>query len=72
MPVFDYLCSACGHCFEKTVIASAGEKVQDVIECPHCSNTTAKKKIGGSGVSFRLYGEGFSKRSHRNTGDFAD
>lgn len=66
MPVFDYVCKGCGEEFEKLIL-----NVKDCeVKCPKCSSTKVTRLIGAP--SFRLYGEGFHKRNHKDTGEFAD
>ena len=65
MPLFDYHCTACNHTWEELVLNDEPKT------CPHCGNTSPVRLITSTGVSFRLYGEGFHRRSHKDTGDWS-
>ncbi|MBW8065409.1 MAG: zinc ribbon domain-containing protein [Nitrospira sp.] len=47
MPIFEYLCQACGHRFESIV---QGSKVP---ECPTCKNTQLEKQLSAFAVGGR-------------------
>lgn len=64
MPIFDFECMKCGHVVEKIVSGEASPPA-----CPKCEGPM-KKLFSASGQDFRLYGEGFHKRSHKDTGDW--
>jgi putative FmdB family regulatory protein len=66
MPIHDIQCSECNHIWEEILFKSSDE----IPPCPKCGGE-GDKKISTSGVSFRLYGEGFYKRTHKDTGEFA-
>ena len=53
MPIYEYLCSACGHAHE------ALQKMSDaaLTDCPGCGKSELKKQI--SSPSFRLSGSGW-------------
>lgn len=53
MPIYEYVCTACGHTLEKL------QKMSDapLTECPECSKATLQKQI--SAVGFRLKGGGW-------------
>ena len=53
MPIYEYVCSDCGHEFEKL------QKMSDapVRDCPACQEQSLKKKISAPG--FRLSGSGW-------------
>ena len=64
MPIYEYQCSQCRHCFEKLVFASDEEPVT----CPECDETQVEKLMscvsfmGGTsgGVCSTPSGSGFS------------
>ena len=73
MPIYEYVCSECGHTLE------ALQKFSDapLLTCPECNNDGLKKKISAPG--FRLSGSGwyetdFKDRNQKNLskGDSAD
>lgn len=68
MPIYDFQCEHCGHTEEILV----NTKLQDFnkLLCSKCKQEGMKKLITGGG-SFRLYGEGFYRRTHKDTGDWA-
>ena len=53
MPIYEFKCQACDHCFEKLVFVSEDEPVR----CPKCNKADVKKQvscasfIGASGLS---------------------
>jgi len=53
MPIYEYQCDTCRHCFEKLVFAGDTETVT----CPKCRGVEVKKRIscasfiGASGLS---------------------
>lgn len=53
MPIYEYVCSDCGHEFEKL------QKMSDepLLYCPACEQQSLKKKISAPG--FRLSGSGW-------------
>lgn len=53
MPIYEYVCSDCGHEFEKL------QKMSDapLRDCPACEHQSLKKKISAPG--FRLSGSGW-------------
>jgi len=53
MPIYEYVCSDCGHEFEKL------QKMSDapLSDCPDCELPSLKKKISAPG--FRLSGSGW-------------
>ncbi|RLA44843.1 MAG: zinc ribbon domain-containing protein [Gammaproteobacteria bacterium] len=53
MPIYEYLCKACGH--ELEVI----QKISDALlkKCPECNKAALKKKVSAS--AFRLSGSGW-------------
>ena len=65
MPIFDYKCNKCEHVFEKIWTGKEGIAV-----CPECGATETKKLVSGN-HSFRLYGKGFYKQNHKDTGDWS-
>ncbi len=65
MPIYEYVCDACGHELE-ALQAISDEPLQD---CPACQATALRKKI--SAAAFRLKGGGwyetdFKDRKKRN------
>ncbi len=61
MPTYDYLCSGCGHAFEKfqSITASPSKK------CPECKKMKLQRLIGsGAGVIFK--GTGFYETDYRS------
>lgn len=53
MPIYEYLCDACGHEFEVIQKVSEGR----LRKCPECSKSALKKKV--SAGAFRLSGSGW-------------
>lgn len=73
MPIYEYVCSECGHALE------ALQKLSDapLLTCPNCAKDGLKKKISAPG--FRLSGSGwyetdFKSKNQKNLskGDSAD
>jgi len=73
MPIYEYVCSDCGHEFDKL------QKMSDapLRECPACERQSLKKKISAPG--FRLSGSGWyetdfksEKQKNLSKGDSAD
>lgn len=61
MPIYEFQCDSCGHCFEKL------QKINDnVPECPNCKKSEVRKLI--SAPSFQLKGSGWYKSDYKNTG----
>ena len=61
MPTYDYVCSACGHTFEKFQSMTA----RPVRVCPRCGKRKARRLIGtGAGVIFK--GSGFYQTDYRS------
>lgn len=67
MPIYEYKCTTCDTKFEAILKKYHG----DVPPCPRCLDTSEVIRVM-SPVNFRLYGSGFRKRNHKDTGDFAD
>ena len=65
MPYFDYVCNDCGNVQEELILNFQKEP-------PTCNKCGGEmwKKASATG-NFRLYGEGFEKRHHKDTGDWA-
>lgn len=60
MPTYDYLCSKCGHKFEKFQSITAGT----LKKCPECGKMSLQRLIGtGSGIIFK--GSGFYETDYR-------
>jgi len=73
MPIYEYVCSDCGHEFEKL------QKMSDapLTDCPACETKSLKKKISAPG--FRLSGSGWyetdfksEKQKNLSKGDSVD
>ncbi|HNR97722.1 MAG TPA: zinc ribbon domain-containing protein [Planctomycetota bacterium] len=47
MPIFEYKCNACGHCFEELVLGAQESQVV----CPKCKNADVAKQISRTGVA---------------------
>ena len=47
MPIFEYVCSECGHRFEKLVLSASRAKN---IQCPQCSSKSVNKALSTFGV----------------------
>jgi putative FmdB family regulatory protein len=62
MPIYEYICRACGHEFEVM------QKVSDdpLKKCPHCGRLKLQKMI--SNTSFQLKGEGWYVTDFRDKG----
>ncbi len=60
MPIYEYVCQACGHEHE------ALQKVNDnpLVTCPACNEAELKKKISAAG--FRLKGSGWYETDFKN------
>ena len=65
MPLFDFECPKCDKVLEKL-----WKEGNPPPHCPDCG-CRLKKKFSASGQSFRLYGEGFHRRNHKDTGEFS-
>ena len=63
-PIFDYKCEKCDKVVEK--ITKDGDPLP---QCPECGGIMRKMVSGGQ--SFRLIGEGFYKRTHKDTGEWS-
>jgi len=47
MPIYEYECSQCGHCFERLMFA--GDKDRD-LQCPACGAQQILKRVGCAGT----------------------
>jgi putative FmdB family regulatory protein len=47
MPIFEYSCPNCGHCFEKLVLSS---RRQHEVSCPECGSRDVQKAISLCGA----------------------
>ena len=66
MPIYEYLCGACGHAFE------AIQKFSDPVltDCPTCSKPELKKQLSAPG--FQLKGSGWYATDFRGNGKKKD
>ncbi len=46
MPIFEYLCDSCGHCFEQLIFKKDNKKVN----CPECGKTKIRKLISCASI----------------------
>ena len=62
MPIYEYICNACGHGLE------ALQKLSDepLKFCPECNEATLKKQV--SAAAFRLKGTGWYETDFKNNG----
>lgn len=62
MPIYEYECTSCHHCFD------AIQKISDapITQCPVCSKETVTKLI--SAVGFQLKGTGWYETDFKNKG----
>jgi len=63
MPIYEYVCQACGHDLE------ALQKLSDVplTECPKCGKAELKKQVSAAG--FRLKGAGWYETDFKKDSD---
>ena len=67
MPTKEYKCMDCKHGWD--VFCSSNH---DEDECPKCHSKAIYQSFTTPNAGgMRLYGDGFYKRSHKDTGDFA-
>lgn len=65
MPYFDWKCEVCGAVYEHLTFKNAGHT------CHQCHAPFDKQtKLAAATNALRLYGPGFSKRTHKDTGDW--
>ena len=64
-PIYDFKCPKCNNITEIIMKHDAPNP-----PCPKCG-VTMSKLLSASGQDFRLYGEGFHKRTHKDTGDYS-
>jgi putative FmdB family regulatory protein len=64
MPLWDWECPKCHKVEEKLMLSSNPPPM-----CTEC-DVEMFKLVSGN-VSFRLYGEGFYNRTHKDSGDFS-
>jgi len=62
MPIYEYKCKACGHCFEKLVFAGD----EQAVECPDCGAARVEKQM--SCTSFMNSGVGKACSSGTTSG----
>ena len=60
MPIFEYECDACGHCFD--TLQKAGEGA--LRKCPSCGRLKLRKCVSAPG--FQLRGSGWNKAAPRD------
>ena len=62
MPIYPYLCHACGHEFERL------QKVGDapLVQCPDCGENSLRKKL--TAAAFHLKGTGWYETDFKNKG----
>jgi len=48
MPIYEYVCSHCGHRFEKLVRSFAGDQE---VHCPRCRENDSKRVVSSFAVS---------------------
>jgi putative FmdB family regulatory protein len=46
MPIYEYLCSSCGHCFEKLHLSADKEKP----DCPECTSRKVSRRMSAGNV----------------------
>jgi len=46
MPIFEYQCDSCGHCFEQLIFKKDDKKVN----CPECGKTKIRKLISCASI----------------------
>lgn len=63
MPLYEYICQACGHEFEEIQSFSA----KPIRKCPACGKLKVEKKV--SLTSFSLKGEGWYKDGYAKPSD---
>jgi putative FmdB family regulatory protein len=63
MPTYEYVCSKCGHHFEKFQSMSAAP----LKKCPKCSKAALKRLVGG-GAGLIFKGSGFYITDYKNKG----
>lgn len=66
MPIYEYLCEACGHGLE--VIQKLSDPL--LTDCPACSRPQLKKRISAAG--FQLKGSGWYATDFKNSGKTKD
>ena len=47
MPIFEYVCAACGHKFEKLVLSASRARE---IHCPECDSKSVNKALSTFGL----------------------
>jgi putative FmdB family regulatory protein len=62
MPIYPYVCTACGHEFD------ALQKISDepLTECPSCGESTLRKRLAAP--AFQLKGTGWYETDFKNSG----
>ena len=62
MPIYEYVCSHCGHRFEKLVRSFAGDQQ---VHCPRCRENGSKRVVSSFAVSRQGTGAGLSSAPAR-------
>ena len=47
MPIYEFVCESCGHCFEELVGATGGIQAVDVT-CPECGSVEVERQVSSS------------------------
>jgi putative FmdB family regulatory protein len=47
VPIYEFVCESCGHCFEELVGATGGIQVAEVT-CPECDSAKVERQVSGS------------------------
>ena len=58
MPIFEYQCDSCGHCFEQLIFKKDDKKVN----CPECGKTKVRKLISGASILEKIEKLGLLRR----------
>ena len=65
MPIYDFTCEECGAETKDRLVLRADR------DTPRCHVCGGEMRRNMSAPTFRLYGAGFTNRSHKDTEDFA-
>jgi putative FmdB family regulatory protein len=47
VPIYEFVCESCGHCFEELVGSHVGRETADVA-CPECGSAKVERQLSGS------------------------